>query len=96
MAEKNEFEWEHTPIFLDYLTRLAQEKPDTLCDLFQQKCFATEKLDGTNVSKDDKGVIYSKRTVIGKELTFYSKRNSGCESMRVRFCLSVCLSSKSL
>ena len=71
MAEKNEFEWEHTHIFLDYLTRLAQEKPDTLCEFFKQECLATEKLDGTNISKDDEGVIYSKRTVIGNKSTFY-------------------------
>ena len=71
MAEKNKFEWEHTPIFLDYLTRLAQEKPDTLYEFVQQACLATEKLDGTNISKDDEGVIYSKRTVIGNKSTFY-------------------------
>ena len=71
MAEKNEFQWEHTPIFLDDLTGLAQEKTETLCEFLQQECFATEKLDGSNVSKDDEGVIYSKRTVIGKKITFF-------------------------
>ena len=71
MAEKNEFQWEHTHIFLDELTGLAQEKTEKLCEFFQQECLTTEKLDGTNVSKDDEGVIYSKRTVIGKKSVFW-------------------------
>lgn len=72
MTKKNEFEWEHTHILLDELTRIAQEKTGNLGDFLQQKCLATEKLDGTNVSKDDQGIIYSKRIVIGKNLSIYA------------------------
>ena len=66
MTEKNEFQWEHTPIFLDDLTIIAQEAKETIGDFLQKKCVATEKFDGTNISKDDEGIIYSKRIVIGK------------------------------
>ena len=69
MTKKNEFEWEHTHIFLDELTTNAQEKLENIGDFLQKKCLATEKLDGTNVSKDDQGIIYSKRLVIGKNLS---------------------------
>ena len=70
MTEKNKFEWEHTHIFLDELTIIAQ-KTENLGDFLQQKCLVTEKLDGTNVSKDDQGIIYSKRLVIGKNPSIY-------------------------
>ena len=72
MTEKNKFEWEHTHIFLDELTIIAQEKIENLGDFLQQKCLVTEKLDGTNVAKDHQGIIYSKRLVIGKNLSFYA------------------------
>ena len=67
MSGKNQFQWEHTHVFQDEVSTRAQEDIDTLIDFFQQECFATEKLDGTNVSKDEEGVIYSKRTIIGKK-----------------------------
>mgnify|MGYP007045147917 CR=1 FL=1 len=38
-----------------------------------QKVFATEKLDGTNVGKDECGQMYGRRCHIGKESTLYLK-----------------------
>ena len=35
--------------------------------------FATEKLDGTNVAKDDTGQIYSRRLKVGADKTHYQK-----------------------
>ena len=43
MTEKNKFEWEHTHIFLDELTIIAQEKIENLGD-FLQELFACETL----------------------------------------------------
>ena len=68
MSEKNEFQWEHTLIFLDELTTIVHEEIETIGDFLRKECLATEKLDGTNISKDDEGIIYSKRTVIGNKL----------------------------
>ena len=38
-----------------------------------RKVFATEKLDGTNVGKDECGQMYGRRCLIGKESTLYLK-----------------------
>lgn len=39
----------------------------------EQEVFATEKLDGTNVCKDEFGQIYGRRCFIGKQSQFYQK-----------------------
>jgi len=71
MADKsrNQYQWDHTENALTYwamfVSKSIEYHKDTLQDFFLKNlCFATEKYDGTNVAKDDRGQLYSRRLLI--------------------------------
>jgi len=63
MSEKHNYQWTHTENALSTFSNLVTKiDADRLHDMFvKEECFATEKLDGTNVAKDNLGNIYSRR-----------------------------------
>ena len=67
--KNNENQWEHTENALTYwamkVTKLIDYHKESLDDFFNKNlCYATEKYDGTNVAKDDRGQVYSRRLQI--------------------------------
>jgi len=74
--QRNQFQWDHTENALTfwsmYVMKSIEYYKDSLHDFFlKNPCYATEKYDGTNVAKDDRGQLYSRRLLIeDKEDTF--------------------------
>ena len=81
MAGKHHhYQWGKTANALNDFCNLYDKQPDddlnerlekALID--DQKVFATEKLDGTNVAKDECGQMYGRRCYIGQESVLYLK-----------------------
>jgi len=77
----HDYQWGHTTNALNDFCNLyvsfkdEEEKRNQRLEkaFINQKVFATEKLDGTNVSKDECGQMYGRRCLIGKESEFYLK-----------------------
>ena len=77
----HDYQWGHTTNALNDFCNLyvsfkddEEKRNQRLKKAFiDQKVFATEKLDGTNVSKDECGQMYGRRCLIGKESEFYLK-----------------------
>jgi hypothetical protein len=70
-------------------------RPEDLTEMFlQSPVFATEKLDGTNVAKDDTGQLYSRRLKIGAEESHFQKtplasvRSADITRFRASLCLA--------
>ena len=56
---QHKFQWGQTPNALNTFCEIADAEK---CRYFlQQNVFATEKLDGTNVAKDETGQMYGRR-----------------------------------
>merc|ERR1711892_32474 len=74
--QRNQFQWDHTENALTFwsmhVMKSIEYYKDSLHDFFlKNPCYATEKYDGTNVAKDDRGQLYSRRLLIeDKEDTF--------------------------
>ena len=73
----HDFQWSHTEnaiyMFLKILEK-NRSNVDQLEELFlKTKVCATEKLDGTNVAKDDAGQIYGRRMLISPDTNVYQK-----------------------
>ena len=71
MCEKyrNQYQWHHTENALAFVamfvTKTIGYHRENLHEFFlKNTCFATEKYDGTNIAKDDKGQVYSRRLMI--------------------------------
>jgi len=67
--KNNDYQWDHTENALTYwatvVTKLMGYHKESLEDFFNKNlCYASEKYDGTNVAKDDKGQVYSRRLQI--------------------------------
>ena len=79
-GEHHNFQWGKTPNALntfcnDYVSFKEEAmRIKGLTKIFlNQKVFATEKLDGTNVGKDELGQMYGRRCLIGNLSEFYQK-----------------------
>jgi len=92
----NDHQWPHTEnANRGFNTLVMKYRPEELAEIFlKTPTFATEKLDGTNVAKDDQGQIYSRRLKIGAEETHFQKtpltqvRSADISQFRASLCLA--------
>jgi len=78
--KNNENQWEHTENALTYwsgqVTKLIGYHKESIEDLFHKNlCYASEKYDGTNVAKDDRGQVYSRRLQIEDDVDVFIETN---------------------
>ena len=91
----NTHQWPHTENANKGVSSLVMKyTPEDLTEMFlQSPVFATEKLDGTNVAKDDSGQLYSRRLKIGAQISHFQKTSlASVRSANIRrFRGSLCL-----
>ena len=100
----NNHQWPHTENANRGVSSLVMKyRPEELEEMFlQTPAFATEKLDGTNVAKDDTGQLYSRRLKIGAEESHFQKtpltsvRSADISKFRASLCLAGGLEDDSL
>lgn len=69
-TDKNEYQWASTENALAFINMLVVKnkmKQDPEKVFLETPCFVTEKYDGTNLAKDDAGIIYSRRFALGED-----------------------------
>jgi len=69
-TDKNEYQWASTEnalafINLHVVKNKMKQDPEKI--FLETPCFVTEKYDGTNLAKDDAGIIYSRRFALGDD-----------------------------
>jgi len=73
----HDFQWSHTDNATYMFVKILEGNIDKRSNLeelfFKTEVCATEKLDGTNVAKDDSGQIYGRRMLISNETKVYQK-----------------------
>jgi len=100
----NHHQWPHTENANRGFNSLVMKyRPEDLEEMFlKTPTFATEKLDGTNVAKDDTGQVYSRRLKIGAEESHFQKtpltpvRTADISRFRELLCLAGGLEEESL
>ena len=100
----NSHQWPHTENANRGLNSLVMKsRPEDLPEMFlKTPVFATEKLDGTNVAKDDRGQVYSRRLKIGAEESHFQKtslevvRTADIRRFRDSLCATACLEEERL
>ena len=71
---QHKFQWGQTPNALYTFCDIAEKCSSSSDKYFlQQNVFATEKLDGTNVAKDETGQMYGRRCFIDRDRESYQK-----------------------
>ena len=73
----HDFQWSHTENAIYMFHKILEKNIDNRSNLeelfFKTAVCATEKLDGTNVAKDESGQIYGRRMPISKDTKVYQK-----------------------
>ena len=73
----HDFQWSHTENAIYMFHKILEKNIDNGSNLqelfFKTTVCATEKLDGTNVAKDESGQIYGRRIPISKDTKVYQK-----------------------
>ena len=100
----NPHQWPHTEnANRGFHSLVMQYRPEELAEIFlKTPSFATEKLDGTNVAKDDTGQVYSRRLKIGPDESHFQKtplstvRSADISRFRDLLCLAGGLELESL
>ena len=73
----HDFQWSHTENAIYMFHKILEKNIDNRSNLeelfFKTTVCATEKLDGTNVAKDESGQIYGRRMPISKDTKVYQK-----------------------
>ena len=73
----HDFQWSHTENAIYMFHKILEKNIDNRSNLeelfFKTTVCATEKLDGTNVAKDESGQIYGRRMPISKDTKLYQK-----------------------
>ena len=73
----HDFQWSHTENAIYMFHKILEKNIDNRSNLeelfFKTAVCATEKLDGTNVAKDESGQIYGRRMPISKDTKLYQK-----------------------
>ena len=73
----HDFQWSHTENAIYMFHKILEKNIDDRSNLeelfFKTVVCATEKLDGTNVAKDESGQIYGRRMPISKDTKVYQK-----------------------
>ena len=100
----NSHQWPHTEnANRGFNSLVMKSRPEDLAETFlKTPTFATEKLDGTNVAKDDTGQVYSRRLKIGPEESHFQKtplstvRSADISRFRDLLCLAGGLEEESL
>ena len=73
----HDFQWSHTENAIYMFHKILEKNIDNGSNLqelfFKTTVCATEKLDGTNVAKDESGQIYGRRMPISKDTKVYQK-----------------------
>jgi len=69
-TDKNEYQWASTENALAFINMLVvknkmKEDPEKV--FLETPCFVTVKYDGSNLAKDDAGIIYSRRFALGDD-----------------------------
>merc|ERR1711874_2656 len=101
-SRPHQYQWDHTENALQYwamqVTKLIEYHKESLEYFFlENECYATEKYDGTNVAKDDRGQVYSRRLLIDDdeekfiETSLTKVRESNVEDFRNRLEEVACL-----
>ena len=68
-TEKNLYQWDSTENALAFINQnvVKNKKQDPEKIFLNTPCFVTEKYDGSNLAKDDLGIIYSRRFALGED-----------------------------
>jgi len=68
-TDKNEYQWDSTENALAFInaTVVKNKKQDPEKVFLNTLCFVTEKYDGSNLAKDDLGIIYSRRFALAAD-----------------------------
>eukprot|EP00091_Calanus_sinicus_P011656 TRINITY_DN2628_c0_g1_i5.p2 TRINITY_DN2628_c0_g1~~TRINITY_DN2628_c0_g1_i5.p2 ORF type:complete len:140 (-),score=44.44 TRINITY_DN2628_c0_g1_i5:411-830(-) len=69
-TEKHNYQWDSTEnalAFINFTVVKNKKCFDAQKIFLNTPCFVTEKYDGTNLAKDDLGVIYSRRFALGDD-----------------------------
>ena len=90
---QHKFQWGQTPNALNTFCEIADAEK---CRYFlQQNVFATEKLDGTNVAKDETGQMYGRRCFIDRNTKLYQKvslekvKQADINNLKINLCNEV-------
>jgi hypothetical protein len=81
-VSKHNHQWDHTEnaytVFSYLVRKYVSNHTERLPKFFlQTPCFATEKYDGTNICKDDEGMIFSRRYLIDPDQEEFIKTSLG-------------------
>ena len=69
-TEKHHYQWDSTEnalAFINFTVVKNKNSFDAEKVFLNTPCFVTEKYDGTNLAKDDQGIIYSRRFALGDD-----------------------------
>ena len=95
---QHKFQWGQTPNALNTFCEIADAEKCSICSdryFLQQNVFATEKLDGTNVAKDETGQMYGRRCFIDRNTKLYQKvslekvKQADINNLKINLCNEV-------
>jgi len=100
----NSHQWPHTEnAYRGFNNLLMKSSQEDLEEIFlSSQTFATEKLDGTNIAKDDTGQVYSRRLELAAKDSHFLKtpltkvREADIEMFKEKLCLAVGLEEESI
>ena len=103
-SKSNTYQWPHTENaykgFHNLLMKSDQEDLEAM--FLNSQTFATEKLDGTNIAKDNSGQVYSRRLEIAAKDSHFLKtpltkvREADIEMFKEKLCQAVGVEEESI